>query len=49
MKLNVWRVYYEQNPSLWFKEGREGVNDDARPDRPSMSTTNENFEEHDFG
>ena len=32
---------------LWhsrFKEGRENVNDDARPDRPSMSTTDENIE-----
>ena len=32
---------------LWynrFKEGREHVNDDARPGRPSMSTTDENME-----
>ena len=32
---------------LWynrFKEGREHVNDDARPGRPSMSTTDENTE-----
>ena len=32
---------------LWynrFKEGREDVNDDARPGRPSTSTTNENIE-----
>ena len=32
---------------LWynrFKEGREDVNDDARPGRPSMSTTDENME-----
>ena len=27
-----------------FKEGREDVNDDARPDCPSMSTSNENIE-----
>ena len=27
-----------------FKEGREVVNDGARPDRPSMSTTDENIE-----
>ena len=32
---------------LWynrFKEGREDVNDDARPGRPSTSTTDENLE-----
>ena len=32
---------------LWynrFKEGREDVNDDARPGRPSTSTTDENCE-----
>ena len=32
---------------LWynqFKEGREDVNDDARPDRLSTSTTDENIE-----
>ena len=32
---------------LWynrFKEGREDVNDDARPGRPSTSTTDENIE-----
>ena len=31
----------------WYKlfaEGREEVNDDARPGRPSTSTTNENTE-----
>ena len=28
----------------WFKEGREDVNDDSRPGRPSMSTTDENIE-----
>ena len=28
----------------WFKEGWENVNDNARPDRPSTSTTNENIE-----
>ena len=27
-----------------FKEGREGVNDDARPDHPSTSTTDDNIE-----
>ena len=27
-----------------FTEGREKVNDDARPGRPSTSTTNENTE-----
>ena len=27
-----------------FKEGREDVNDDARPDCPSTSTTDENIE-----
>ena len=27
-----------------FKEGREDVNDDARPGRPSTSTTDENIE-----
>ena len=33
---------------LWynqFKEGREDVNDDAHPDHPSTSTTDENIEE----
>ena len=32
---------------LWynrFKEGRDDVNDDARPSRPSTSTTDENTE-----
>ena len=32
---------------LWFnpfKEGREDVNDDPRPSRPSTSTTDENIE-----
>ena len=32
---------------LWynrFKKRRENTNDDARPGRPSTSTTNENFE-----
>ena len=32
---------------LWYnriKEGREDVDDDARPDRPSMSTPDENIE-----
>ena len=32
---------------LWhnrFKKGREDVNDDDRPGRPSTSTTNENIE-----
>ena len=32
---------------LWcnrFKEGREDVNDDARPGRPSTSTIDENIE-----
>ena len=32
---------------LWysrFKEGREDVNDDARPGRSSMSTTDESIE-----
>ena len=32
---------------LWynrFKEGRENVNDDARPGRPSTPTTDENIE-----
>ena len=28
----------------WFKEGRECVNDDARPGRLSTSTTDENIE-----
>ena len=28
----------------WFKEGWENVNNDARPDRPSTSTTDENIE-----
>ena len=43
-------VYYEQNTSsvhLWynrFKEGREDVNDDACPGRPSTSTTDESIE-----
>ena len=27
-----------------FKEGREDINDDGRPGRPSTSTTNENIE-----
>ena len=32
---------------LWynlFKDGREDINNDARPGRPSMSITNENLE-----
>ena len=29
---------------LWFKEGREDVNDDARSGLSSMSTTDENIE-----
>ena len=29
---------------LWFKECRDDVNDDARPGRPSTSTTEENME-----
>ena len=29
-----------------FKEGRENVNDDACPGRPSTLTTDENIEEH---
>ena len=32
---------------LWykrFKEGRNNINDDARPSRPSMSTTDNNIE-----
>ena len=29
---------------LWFKEGREDVNDNARSSRPSMSTTDQNME-----
>ena len=28
----------------WFKEGQEDVNNDARPGRPSTSTTDENLE-----
>ena len=35
----VWRVYYNQ-----FKEGREYVNNDAHPGRPSTSPTTENIE-----
>ena len=27
-----------------FKEGRENINDNARPGRPSTSTTDENIE-----
>ena len=27
-----------------FKDGREDVNDDSRPDRPCTSTTSENIE-----
>ena len=41
----VWQVYRTQ-VQLWynrFKEGREDVNDDARPGRPSTSKTNENI------
>ena len=36
-----------KNVYKWYKlftEGREEVNDDARPGRPSTSTTNENIE-----
>ena len=29
----------------WIKEGREDVNDDTRPGRPSTSTTNKNINE----
>ena len=39
----VWRTQIQ----LWynrFKEGREDVNDDARPGRPNTSTTDENIE-----
>ena len=39
--VNQKRVY------KWYKlftEGREEVNDDTRPERPSTSTTNENTE-----
>ena len=35
----VWRVYYNR-----FKEGREYVNNDAHPGRPSTSTAHENIE-----
>ena len=28
----------------WFKEGREDINSDARPGRPSTSITDENIE-----
>ena len=37
----------QKNIHKWYKlftEGREEVNDDARPGRPSTSTTNENTE-----
>ena len=37
---------------LWynrFKEGREDVNDDSCPGRPSTLTTDENSEKNDFG
>ena len=37
----------QQSVYKWYKlfnEGREEVNDDARPGRPSESTTNENTE-----
>ena len=37
----VWRVYLRYNR---FKESREDVNDDARPGRPSTSTTDEIIE-----
>ena len=33
----------------WFEKGREDVKDNARLDRPSTSTTDENSEENDFG
>ena len=33
------QLYYNR-----FKEGREDVNDDARPGRPNTSTTDENIE-----
>ena len=33
-----WLLWYYQ-----FKEGREDVNDDARPGRPIASTTDENI------
>ena len=50
MKLNV--AFGESTMSriqfqLWynrFKEGREDINDDARPGLPSTSTTDENIE-----
>ena len=29
----------------WFKEGREDINDDVHPGRPSTSTTDEYIEE----
>lgn len=38
----------QKNIYKWYKlftEGREDVNDDARPGRPSTSTTDENVEE----
>jgi len=38
----------KKNVYKWYKlftEGREDVNDDARPGRPSTSTTDENVEE----
>ena len=47
----VWQAYYEQNSRTQvqlrynrFKEGREEVNDDARSDGSSTSTTDENME-----
>lgn len=39
----------QKNVYKWYKlftEGREDVNDDARPGRPSTSTTDENVEKN---
>ena len=48
---DVWWNYYEQNTSSIvenrFKEGREDVNDYARPGHQSTSTTDENIEDND--
>ena len=53
MKLNVqgylkcWLLSLASQVQLWhnwFKEGREDINDDARPGRPSTSKTDENIE-----
>jgi hypothetical protein len=46
----LYSVYGDQAPSLriverlskWFREGREDVEDKARPDRPVTETTSEN-------